>query len=1091
MKSTRNVIHYQGRTSSYLLIGLLLIFLSGWLCPTTSAATIGAENAHKAVGKWIAENPRPMGSGVGGQVDTIETFSDANNQPVYHVVYLRPSGFVIVPADDEVEPIICFVSEGSYDPSGRNPLGALVSGDLPARVDAVRKVQMKMLSAQAAGSLTEKETAVRKSAQDASGKWAKLLSTAKTSTESLKTIAGVSDIRVAPLLQSKWGQTTVCGNACYNYYTPPYGPNDFSNYPCGCVATAMVQYMRFRQFPTLGVGTASFTVLVNSNPQTLNLRGGDGSGGRYNWGLMTLVPGCSITLAQRQAIGALAYDAGVAALMDYESIANGGSGAYISDAADALVGTFDYSNAIFGYNSENNIGAALNDMVNPNLDSSNPVILGISGYDDIGSPIGHAIVADGYGYQGSTLYHHLNLGWDGSDDAWYNLPNISSSPSFNIVDSTIYNIYTSGTGEIISGRITVSGTSTPIAGATVTAKRTGGGTYQATTNAKGIYAIAKVPSSSTYAMSVAKSGYSFNTKTATSGNSQSSNDVSGNSWAVDFTGIVATGLTPVASNLNVSAEMLVPTTITLQGFDNGLPDPPAALTYIITSMPRHGTLADPSAGAITSVPYSLVSYGKDVTYTSTSQYFTGPDTFQFKVNDGSTSPADGNSAVASVRVTVLTPLPHVVYETGFDTGQPAGWLIANGGTGIPSDGNTWRFDNPGYWTSAYWTGTFAIVDSDYAGVGVKMDEQLITQTIDCTNLTGVKLRFKQDFKHYGAEIGDVDVRVNGGTWRNVKKYHGADFAGLVELALSSFGADGSSSVQIRWHYYNANYDWYWGIDDVQIIASDVVPAISVDKCTVTAGNKPNSDKISFSGLMNPAAQDFNGVNFIDFIISSDDINAPCDQNFPVNTKTLKNGRYSYSGTSGTVRKSLTYDLKTHKFSFAASNVDLSGLGCPLTIRFVLGDYNSVTDADEKIVNGPTVPIPMLLMVGVKDALRVDKCTVKQNKKLNTDQLTVSGAFAVKNTDPNVADRAREGLAIALYTQQFTIPANMLKAARGIFSCSNAKITDPNATVAATFNFNLYSFTLTIKDANIPAISGDVDFGAAFADYNQVQKVTLP
>jgi hypothetical protein len=111
-----------------------------------------------------------------------------------------------------------------------------------------------------------------------------------------------------------------------------------------------------------------------------------------------------------------------------------------------------------------------------------------------------------------------------------------------------------------------------------------------------------------------------------------------------------------------------------------------------------------------------------------------------------------------------------------------------------------------------------IVDSRYAG-SFDMDEQLITQSIDCTGLTNVTLRFKHYFHHSSTEIGDVDIRVNGGAWQNMARYQGAEYTGLVELAPSGFGADGAAGVQIRWRYYNANYDWYWGIDDVQIIAT--------------------------------------------------------------------------------------------------------------------------------------------------------------------------------------------------------------------------------------------------------------------------------
>jgi hypothetical protein len=90
----------------------------------------------------------------------------------------------------------------------------------------------------------------------------------------------------------------------------------------------------------------------------------------------------------------------------------------------------------------------------------------------------------------------------------------------------------------------------------------------------------------------------------------------------------------------------------------------------------------------------------------------------------------------------------------------------------------------------------------------------------------------------------------------------------------------------------------------------------------------------------------------------------------------------------------------------------------------------------------------------------------------------------------MAVRASEGLAITLGSQQFNIPVDSLKPKKDFFTCTNAKITDPNATVAATFNFKLCSFTLTIKDANIPPIPNDVNFGVAFADFNEVQQVRL-
>src|SRR2546422_1878295 len=51
----------------------------------------------------------------------------------------------------------------------------------------------------------------------------------------------LSDVRIAPILHTAWGQETAAGDACYNYFTPPYADGDYDNYPCGCGATALSQ----------------------------------------------------------------------------------------------------------------------------------------------------------------------------------------------------------------------------------------------------------------------------------------------------------------------------------------------------------------------------------------------------------------------------------------------------------------------------------------------------------------------------------------------------------------------------------------------------------------------------------------------------------------------------------------------------------------------------------------------------------------------------------------------------------------------------------------------------------------------------------
>ncbi len=275
-----------------------------------------------------------------------------------------------------------------------------------------------------------------------------------------------------------------------------------------------------------------------------------------------------------------------------------------------------------------------------------------------------------------------------------------------------------------------------------------------------------------------------------------------------------------------------------------------------------------------------------------------------------------------------------------------------------------------------------------------------------------------------------------------------------------------------------------------IVGGSVSSSIQVTKCTITAGSKDNSDKISISGKINATADNFNDATVIEVAVDSNDMVNPCVLTFPINSKTFKKDKYSYSGTENGVKKSFKYNVKTHSFVSAANNVNLSGLDCPLTFDINVGDYIGTAEVNETIVNGQNKPIPIILLMGVKYSLKVDKCQVKPgNKKPNTDQLLVKGSFTVEDTDVNMAIRVSEGLVVALGTQTFTIPTNELKAGKGKFTCSKAELTDGGIAMAS-FDFNKCSFMLTIRNTNITASSGTVDFGVAFAGYSQIRQITL-
>jgi hypothetical protein len=252
------------------------------------------------------------------------------------------------------------------------------------------------------------------------------------------------------------------------------------------------------------------------------------------------------------------------------SYSAGGSSASVLDGKNALTNVFHYSNATKGYKSGADIGAGLIGMMNPNLDARCPVLLGIR----TGGGSGHAVVADGYGYSDSTLYHHLNLGWSGADSAWYALPLIDTRDyTFTAVHSCLYNVYTNGSGEIISGRV-LDQIGRPVVGATVTATRTGGGSYTTTTDTNGIYALARIPSNSSYSIAVTKPDYSPASGDFSTGRSTDYGSTSGNYWGADFTMNMSTAVLDhlVWGAIGSTQAMNVPfgVTITAQNLTNGL-----------------------------------------------------------------------------------------------------------------------------------------------------------------------------------------------------------------------------------------------------------------------------------------------------------------------------------------------------------------------------------------------------------------------------------------------------------------------------------------------------------------------------------------
>jgi hypothetical protein len=238
---------------------------------------------------------------------------------------------------------------------------------------------------------------------------------------------------------------------------------------------------------------------------------------------------------------------------------------------------------------------------------------------------------------------------------------------------------------------------------------------------------------------------------------------------------------------------------------------------------------------------------------------TTPDHFQFQVGGAMACGADLDFGVQvaaaegawagsfSAGVGHVLPGDSTVLSENFSGGIPASWTIVDGGTGGGAAA-TWTTANPGSRTfTAPMAAPVAIVDSDNAGSGgATQNEELISPILDLSSATTVTLQFDQYFRWFSGgqnEKGDVDVRssVTGGAWVNVFRNQGASSPNPDHKTLNiTPQAAGGSNVQIRFHYYDAAFEWWWMVDNVRVDITSQA-GCEMTPCAVAGTAKPVGD----------------------------------------------------------------------------------------------------------------------------------------------------------------------------------------------------------------------------------------------------------
>ena len=420
------------------------------------AAFVSSDTARSAARAWVLRGSGSFRASANVVVEKVSSH-EIGGDVSFYAVKMSGGGTVFVSGDTMVGPIIAFApSSADFSKIDKSsPLWALLQRDA-----AIRGLGDPERAQEAWGELLS-DPAMTNGAGDAVP-------------GHVNCVTELDDVRVRPLVQSRWNQGNVGDHPCFNRFTPVL--SDGKNAVCGCVATAMAQLMRYHRFPVEARVSVTNKCTVEAarlgNPAAVtNLVT---QGGIYDWANMPIVPDADDPNieAQCEAIGRLTSDAGIAVGMNYDLKE---SGAFSFNIAPALMEVFGYANAEYYRASESRgfptISADMERAMFANLDAGYPVLMGISGAG------GHQIVGDGYGYKDGQPYVHLNMGWGSVDDVWYNLPQIDCETSglhFTVFQDIVFNVFpVADKGDsILSGRI-IDENGASVSNVTVTVRRAG------------------------------------------------------------------------------------------------------------------------------------------------------------------------------------------------------------------------------------------------------------------------------------------------------------------------------------------------------------------------------------------------------------------------------------------------------------------------------------------------------------------------------------------------------------------------------------------------------------------------------------------
>jgi hypothetical protein len=310
---------------------------------------------------------------------TLSDIKPAGKAIMAYVVTYGNRGYVVVSGDDRLDPVPVFDSEAEFrwDQPERNFLRYFLEKEMVKRWGAM------------------KSKAATGAAESMHPNWMSLRSQTSKLSKPLE-----ATFEYAPGgIYILWPTALWDQGQYYNEVVVAHNGNT-ADIPTGCTATAMAIKMRFHEWPPAGSGSHSYSDVWRSVRYSHSVDFGSHT---YDWSSM---PTGNVT-AINAGVETLMYDCGVAVDMDYEV-----------GTANAWP-TATSMNTYFGYKGTVELTSSHNQPMIDSIRGGLPVVISSSA---------HTVVADGY-RDSTSPYFHLNVGWSGGSNGWYNLDQIPGGDS--------------------------------------------------------------------------------------------------------------------------------------------------------------------------------------------------------------------------------------------------------------------------------------------------------------------------------------------------------------------------------------------------------------------------------------------------------------------------------------------------------------------------------------------------------------------------------------------------------------------------------------------------------------------------------------